>query len=246
MDSKFSLKWKEFQLNVTKSFRDLRKENNFYDVTLVSDDQKQVPAHKVVLSASSEYFSNILKQNTHSHLLICLDGISSTDLDNMLDYVYLGEVQIYEEDLVRFLEVAEKFKLEGLLQQEQNERKAFKDTEEYQDHSNVKDIVSEDHFVNIMKRERSSTHSSRVEKINIDDGTDLSNPEELKIKIEQMYTRNSDNSFTCNTCRKSTRKISHIKEHVEGHIEGLSFTCHICGTELGSSGGLRKHKAKIH
>ena len=35
---KFCLKWNDFQANVSKSFKFLRKENDFYDVTLVSDD----------------------------------------------------------------------------------------------------------------------------------------------------------------------------------------------------------------
>ena len=59
---KFNLKWNEFQLNVTKSFNCLRKEKDFFDVTLVSDDEEHIAAHKVVLSASSEFFKNILKK----------------------------------------------------------------------------------------------------------------------------------------------------------------------------------------
>ena len=56
---KFSLKWNDFSSNVHKSFINLRKEEDFFDITLVGDDFKQVTAHKLVLSASSEYFKNI-------------------------------------------------------------------------------------------------------------------------------------------------------------------------------------------
>ena len=45
----------------------MQKEEDFYDVTLVSDDQKEVMAHNVALSSSSEYFKNILKMNKHAH-----------------------------------------------------------------------------------------------------------------------------------------------------------------------------------
>ena len=76
MAEKFCLKWNDFQTNINNSFRKLRCADDFYDVTLVSDDQKQVSAHKVVLSTSSEYFKNILKSNKHSHPLLCLNGVN--------------------------------------------------------------------------------------------------------------------------------------------------------------------------
>merc|ERR1712133_229311 len=115
MGEKFSLKWNDFNYNVSKSFSLFRNEEYLQDVTLVTDDNKQVSAHKLVLSASSEYFKNIFQSNKHSHPLLCLGGISSNDLDNILEFVYNGEVYIYQDHLDRFLEVAQRFKLEGLL-----------------------------------------------------------------------------------------------------------------------------------
>ena len=88
MSEKFNLKWNDFHSNVSRSFGLFRNESYLHDVTLVSDDFKQIPAHKLVLSASSEYFKNILKETKQSQPLLCLDGISSIDLQNVLDYVY--------------------------------------------------------------------------------------------------------------------------------------------------------------
>ena len=51
---KFSLKWNDFQQTVSNSFKVLRKEGNFFDVTLVSNDESLVKGHKVVLSACSK------------------------------------------------------------------------------------------------------------------------------------------------------------------------------------------------
>ena len=83
MGEKFSLKWNDFNSNVSKSFSLFRNEEYLQDVTLVTDDNKQVSAHKLVLSASSEYFKNIFQSNKHSHPLLCLGGISSNDLNNI-------------------------------------------------------------------------------------------------------------------------------------------------------------------
>ena len=119
---KFSLKWNDFETNASNSFRNLRKEEQFFDVALVSDDQQLVSAHKLILSASSEFFKNILKQSTHSNPLIYLPGVQSTDLNSIIDYIYNGEVLLHQDNLDQFLDVAQKLKIEGLIG-EQREQK---------------------------------------------------------------------------------------------------------------------------
>ena len=89
MEEKFCLRWKKFQSNISNHFHKLRNENDFFDVTLVSDDQKQILAHKVILSSCGEYFKNILTQNKHPHPLLCLEGINFKDLNNILDYMII-------------------------------------------------------------------------------------------------------------------------------------------------------------
>ena len=115
MDQKFSLKWNDFQTNISRSFSKLRAQRDFYDVTLVSDDQQQIAAHKLVLSACSGYFEKLLRQHNSSNLLLCLEGVSYAELENVLDYIYLGEVQINQDKMDRFLYVAQRFQLDGLL-----------------------------------------------------------------------------------------------------------------------------------
>ena len=84
---KFCLKWNDFQSSVTTSFWKIRNEEDFCDVTLVSDDQVSIKAHKLVLSTSSSFFEHILRKNHHQHPLLYLSGINSTDLNFVLDYV---------------------------------------------------------------------------------------------------------------------------------------------------------------
>ena len=117
MTENFSLKWTDFHSNVTKSFITLRNEYYLHDVTLVTDDNQQMKAHKLVLSACSDYFETIFKMNQSPNIMLCLDGISGQDLNNCLDYMYQGEVQIHQTDLEKFLNIAQRFKLNGLLGQ---------------------------------------------------------------------------------------------------------------------------------
>ena len=117
MTQQFSVKWSEFQSNITKTFNLLREEDYLQDVTLVTDDNDQLHANKFMLSACSTYFKEIFKNNSkHPHPLICLTGMNHEDLNSLLEYVHNGEVSILEGNLDRFLEVAKRLKIEGLFQ----------------------------------------------------------------------------------------------------------------------------------
>ena len=120
MSEKFCLKWNDFETNVSKSFGLLRNEDYLHYVTLVCDDNQQVSAHKLVLSACSEFFKSIFKNNKHQNPLICLDGISSKELKDILDYMYNGETNLFQEGLDKFISNAQRFKVMGLLQHEES------------------------------------------------------------------------------------------------------------------------------
>ena len=71
---KFCLKWNDFENNISVAFRDLRDEKDFFDITLACEDS-QIQAHKVILSACSPFFRNVLRNNPHQHPLIYLRGM---------------------------------------------------------------------------------------------------------------------------------------------------------------------------
>ena len=89
---KINLNWSDFLANVSRSFSNLHGDDLFTDVTLVSDDNKQIGAHKLILSAVSEFFRNILADKSHVHPMLCLDGVNSEELNMIIRYLYVGEV----------------------------------------------------------------------------------------------------------------------------------------------------------
>jgi len=112
---KFCLKWNDFESNISGAFRELRDEKDFFDVTLACDDN-QIKAHKVIISACSPFFRNVLRQNPHQHPLLYMRGVNFTDLQSVLTFMYQGEVNVAQEDLNTFLAVAEDLKVKGLTQ----------------------------------------------------------------------------------------------------------------------------------
>ena len=113
---KFCLRWNDFESNVSSAFRDLREEKDFFDVTLACEDS-QMEAHKVILSACSPFFKNILRRNPHQHPLLYLKGVKSIELSNVLSFMYQGEVNVAQDSLNTFLTVAEELQVKGLTQE---------------------------------------------------------------------------------------------------------------------------------
>jgi len=112
---KFCLRWNDFETNISVAFRELREEKDFFDVTLACDDS-QIQAHKVILSACSPFFRNVLRRNPHQHPLLYLKGVKYKELLAVLNFMYQGEVNVAQEELNSFLAVAEELRVKGLTQ----------------------------------------------------------------------------------------------------------------------------------
>jgi len=111
---KFNLKWCDFQNTIQLYFSDLSQTEDFTDVTLVCEDGAQVKAHKVILSASSTFFQNLLKLNQHPHPLVYMRGMKADQLRDVVDFIYQGEVSVGQEELGAFLAIAEELKVKGV------------------------------------------------------------------------------------------------------------------------------------
>jgi len=237
MSEKFSLKWNDFHLNASKSFEVFRNEDYLHDVTLISDDQHQVTAHKLVLSASSEYFKNIFKKNKISNPFLCLDGVSLTDLNNILDYIYNGEIQIYQECLDRFLEIAQRFKLEGLLGGEKEEL----EENNFQSYDVPPPRLDKMKPVNTEQTE--IANEAPIQLNNQIESIDTTDTTELDKKLYENMEKTSDGTYSCKICSTMIRHKTKMKLHVETHMEGLTFPCNKCGKEFRSRNTLRNHKS---
>lgn len=112
-DQQYALKWNDFQSSILSSFRHLRDEEDFVDVTLACDI-RSFTAHKVVLSACSPYFRKLLKANPCEHPIVILRDIRAEDVENLLRFMYNGEVHIGHEQLNDFLKTAQLLQVRGL------------------------------------------------------------------------------------------------------------------------------------
>ena len=121
MTEKLCLQWNDFQNIVSTAFGDLSNDGDLTDVTLACEDGKQIESHRVVLSAASPFFFDLLKRNKHPHPLIYMKGIKSENLPAMVDFFHRGEANVCQENLEGFLALADEMRLKGLSRLEESE-----------------------------------------------------------------------------------------------------------------------------
>ena len=170
------------------------------------------------------------------------------ELTNVLDYIYNGELQIYQENLERFLEIAARFQLEGLIGGEAGDN--FNNSKDF-DHNEVLDEKDsmwqskKTEFQNNVTSEFVSENKTivNVKTLNMENfnSQNFQNMEELDQKIRELMEKDSNGMFRCTVCGKISKNPGHTREHVETHIEGLSFSCSYCGKEFRSRNSMRSH-----
>ncbi|KAG1687792.1 Protein bric-a-brac 2 [Nymphon striatum] len=109
----FCLRWNNHQGNMVNVFDSLLADNLLVDVTLACDGQN-VQAHKLILSACSSFFQEILVKNPCKHPVIILKDMTFNDVKAILQFMYKGEVNVSQDQLSALLKTAEALKIKGL------------------------------------------------------------------------------------------------------------------------------------
>ncbi|XP_063865802.1 longitudinals lacking protein, isoforms H/M/V-like isoform X17 [Scylla paramamosain] len=113
MEELLSLKWNNHRTTFIHILGVLRDKQAYTDVTLACDG-KFYSVHKLVLSTCSDYFCAMFDKTACKSPVIVLKDIKSEDLEALLDYMYLGEVNVRQSDLASLIKAAENLRIKGL------------------------------------------------------------------------------------------------------------------------------------
>ena len=116
----FNLSWQSYTNHLRSMLEEMKSESELTDVTLVSDDMKQIRAHKAILSASSPVFKTIIG-SLPSNSMIYLRGIQNQELQSILEFLYLGKSSLEKARINEFLKVASDLQIIGLQQSEERQ-----------------------------------------------------------------------------------------------------------------------------
>ena len=255
MSEKLCLQWNDFKDNAIYSLGSLKDDKDFLDVTLASEDGKQVEAHKVILAMSSPFFENILKRNKHPHPLIYMRGVKSHDLLAIVDFLYCGEANINQDELDSFLVIAEELQLKGLMGNVTNDE-AIQTKRElpFQENKIPKNKPSISKSSAVMQNVFSEDLTNKrpgdrtVALTNYFSGTVQELEERCNSMMEKTLTKDNHGHpiYRCVPCGKEAISIT-LKRHIEfNHLEGVSIPCNFCEKTFRSRNAMGEHYRKYH
>ena len=220
------LQWNDFKENVTSVFAQLREDREFADVTLACEDGQQIEAHTVVLISSSPFFKNLLSKNKHPRPLIYMRGVEFQHLSALVDFLYLGEANVLQDNIDSFLAIATELKLKGFSGDVEHQ-----EDEKYVQPKRVKKEIKHEKILS------SPTLVNQIEKTVGLSSNDLidADMDHLDEQIASMIatTDKSDPKsgrlVACKVCGKEGAR-AHVAPHIESnHLAGVSHTCDKCG-----------------
>jgi len=260
----FCLKWNDFESNMVTSFKNLRSDSDFFDVTLGCHDSRGrvLKAHKVILSACSPFFRNILKMSTgypHPNPFVYLRGVSYNDLKCLLDFMYHGDVKIAQEDLNSFLAIAEELQIKGLT----NKSSENKENREEGEVTKKKAICSEtsDNDEPPMKKEKWDGNTGEFISDNgnqnqddfgyTNNGPDSQEQQENEAMLDQVISGGEKVIGDNTTVIKLPAPEGPLDEEklvyrsIEFLLDG-NAKCKMCGKTFTSGPNVRRHIRTIH
>ena len=242
---------------LTSSISESRKSADFTDVTLVTKDEKFFTAHKLILASASDFFKNIFQTLVQNNSYLYLSNINSSEMQHVLDFIYLGEVQIPQSCVQDFLAISNLLKMNGsgplkdpsnITNQDRPSLKKdpseeFLDMDEYLGMAYGDDTENTNETVKLQEQD-SISHKPNGMIWHGKKSKSITNAitEDLAEKIKSLI-RSTGQAWECTLCGKNSSYLSNIKMHVEVHIEGLTFDCKICPETFKTRHSYSKHNA---
>ncbi|XP_052890542.1 modifier of mdg4-like isoform X36 [Anopheles moucheti] len=113
-DEQFSLCWNNFNSNLSAGFHESLQRGDLVDVTLAAEGQL-VQAHRLVLSVCSPYFRKMFNQMPkNQHAFVFLKDVTHAALQDLIQFMYCGEVNVKQDALPAFISTAEALQIKGL------------------------------------------------------------------------------------------------------------------------------------
>ena len=239
--------------------KEMMSSDDFTDVTLVSDDNKSIKAHRNILSACSPFFRDILKIETdNSHpVVIYLTWIQYQEIETILQFMYLGEVRFSKKRIHKFITVGENLEVKGLSNQvavNESDPDNLSDLDEcLAKEEPVKDITDCDNDnecvdpIDVNEPNSTDADVSRYLEIK------LSN-DDIKINEHEDEPQGQDtkhqilkrSNFKCRHCDKIYTSKAGLWIHRKSKHEGIKYACNQCDYQANRQDSLTKHIQSTH
>ena len=221
---KYSLNWHTFSEHLHSMFKDLYQQGEYADVTLVCDDQTQFKAHKIVLSACSPVFKEIIDNNPTQHPKISVNGIQSYEIESILQFMYLGVGQFYHERMDKFIKVAKYLQVKEIrkgmeIPYDMKETADDSETRETNGDDNKLEQAIENKIGEEHPRSQTSNHAHYLKKTDEDDKPKQTPQAKIREKEPQDQISSDSKFAECPECGKEFTKKGSMLIHYRSKHE---------------------------
>ena len=114
MQEKYSLTWHTYSDHLKSMMKELMVNEDFSDVTIVTEDKKHIKAHISILSMCSQVFKDLLNKEKSSNQIMYLKGIQFSEMESIMQFIYLGETTFHKERMDEIIAVAKSLEIKEL------------------------------------------------------------------------------------------------------------------------------------
>ena len=223
---KFAFKWHTYTDHLRGMMKEMMTSEDFADVTLVSDDKKIIKAHRNILSTCSPVFKDILYTQTQSnHPVIYLRGIQYSEIESILQFMYLGEAKFYEERMNEFLFVVKNLEIKEL-------SNGFESKEPELHHTPIE-----------LTKESFDRFNENTEDLTSDEDKLFSGSVTLNNHTKEFK---KGVKYSCNQCDHQFTQQSSLKTHIRSVHEGVKYACNQCDYQATQRSSLTIHIQSQH
>ena len=219
---KYSLTWHTYSDHLKNMMKELMMNEDYSDVTLVTEDKKHIKANVNILSACSPVFKEIFKRDKNSKSsIVYLRGIQFSEIESILQFIYLGEATFYEERMDEFLAVAKSLEIKELCNAEPETNDQL-DTEPLQS----------DPVTPTDKVEEQTVTSDVLKKFP---------QQERRREVVAINGR-----YECEPCQKTFIRQKYLTKHIQSKHEGVKYACDQCDYQANYQDNLTHHVQSKH
>ena len=235
----FSLKWHTYSDHLRDMIKELMMNEDFSDVTLITEDKKQIKANISILSACSPFFKDILMKEKNSITLIYLRGIQYSEMQSIMQFIYLGEATFCKERMVEFLAVAKSLEIKELSNVD-----TPKNDDPLDEPSPSSPLIP-----SIINQEK----SPEIKHLCNDNTTTKDEPEDETPSTDHVFEQASqdkggivDRKYNCKQCHKIYSSWANLYRHRKSAHQGVKYACDWCEHQATTQNHLTVHIRSKH
>ena len=268
MNANISVLWEASPIKKKQIFKDIYDSKEYSDITIICDDNFKFKAHRFILSECSPVLKekiDIMFSDQNQNTCIDLQGVHHADLEQILRFLYLGEVSCEEGNIGNFFKLGKYLKIESIVE--------FFDDKSFSSKRQLRVIKEDKKLIKGMKKEKDTRLENKIMAT-----CKICNLTLTKLSLNRHYQSLHENiknyhcdkceykafrkttlenhkkaihnhlgfKFSCFQCDYKNLKLGNLKIHLQSKHQGKRLQCQICDSQFTTVGNLNLHMKRIH